>query len=240
MRKETAMSKDWLFPDSIAKITARDGAPHSIISFNPAKTVLLVVDMQNYYIMEGQGAYSPAARTLVPNINRLAETMRRIGGSVIWARNYVDDHAFRSWSVHYDRMTEAKRVTRERSLSKGGLGFHIWHELDTREDDLYIDKARYSAFIDTACGLEDLLRTRDVDTLVVCGVSTNVCVESTARDAMMLNYRVLIAADACAAGSETLHAATLNSFYLNFGDVQATDDIIARLENSLPKARAAG
>ncbi|HEX5327338.1 MAG TPA: isochorismatase family protein, partial [Acetobacteraceae bacterium] len=89
MRKETAMGKDWLLPDSIAKITARDGTPHSIVSFTAAKTVLLVVDMQNYYVMEGQGAYSPAARMLVPNINRLADTMRRIGGSVIWARNYV-------------------------------------------------------------------------------------------------------------------------------------------------------
>jgi ureidoacrylate peracid hydrolase len=234
------MGKDWLFSDSIAKITARDGAPHSIVSFTPAKTVLLVVDMHNYYLMEGQGAYNPAARTLVPNINRLAETMRRIGGSVIWARNYVDEHVSKSWSVHYDRMTEAKRRMRERSLSKGGPGFPIWHELDTRDDDLYIDKARYSAFIDTACGIENVLKTRGIDTLVVCGVSTNVCVESTARDAMMLNYRVLIAADACAAGSETLHAATLNSFYLNFGDVQSTDDIVARLERSQPQVRAAG
>ena len=207
------MARDWLFPDSIEKITARDGAAHSIVSFEPAKTALLVVDMQNYYVMEGQGAYSPAARKLVPNINRLAETMRRVGSTVIWARNYVDARAFETWSVHYDRMTEAKRATRARSLSKGELGFRIWHELDTRDDDLYIDKARYSAFIDTACGLEDALKKRGIDTLIVCGVSTNVCVESTARDAMMLNYRVLIAADACAAGSETLHEATLNSFY---------------------------
>lgn len=234
------MAKDWLTPDSIAKITARDGAAHSIVTFEPAMTALVVVDMQNYYVMEGQGAYSPAARLLVPNINRLAAAMRRAGGTVIWARNYVDTRAYKSWSVHYDRMTDEKRATRARSLAKGEVGHRIWHELDTRDDDLYVDKARYSAFIDTACGLEDMLKQRGIDTLVVCGVSTNVCVESTARDAMMLNYRVLLAADACAAGSETLHAATLNSFYQNFGDVQATDDILARLEQAPSRARAAG
>ena len=234
------MTRDWLFPDSIEKVTARDGAAHSVVAFEPAKTALLVIDMQNFYLMEGQGAYCAPAKSLVPNINRLAETMRRIGGTVIWARNIVDARALKSWSTHYDRMTDARRAARARGLAKGDAGFQIWNGLDTRENDLYVDKTRYSAFIGDSSGIETMLSERGIDTLILCGVTTNVCVESTARDAMMLNYRALIAADACAANSETLHTASLNTFYLNFGDVQATDDIIARLENAQPRTRAAG
>ena len=68
-----------------------------------------------------------------------------------------------------------------------------------------------------------------VDTIILCGVATNVCVESTARDAMMMNYRTVIIEDACAAGSTEAHEASLNSLYVNFGDVQTTDQIIDAL-----------
>jgi nicotinamidase-related amidase len=74
-----------------------------------------------------------------------------------------------------------------------------------------------------------VLGEHGVDTLIMCGVATNVCVESTARDAMMLNYRVVLAEDACAAGDRALHEASLITFYLNFGDVQTTDRIVASL-----------
>lgn len=231
------MSKDWLLPAHIERVTARDGAPHSIVTFEPAKTALLVIDMQNFYVMEGFPAYCANARPLVPIINRLADTMRRIDGKVIWARNLCDPRALKEWSVHYDRMKPERRAARAQGLSKGDKGFELWDELDARDDDLYINKTRYSAFIDDSSGIEGLLSEHGIDTLVMCGVTTNVCVESTARDAMMLNYRTLIVADACAANSEELHSASLNTFYLYFGDVQNTDDVIARLESDLPRKR---
>ena len=64
------------------------------------------------------------------------------------------------------------------------------------------------------------------------GAIVDVCCESTARDAMMLNYRSLMVSDGCATSTDDEHAASLGNFYLNFGDVQATDELVARLEAS--------
>ena len=69
-------------------------------------------------------------------------------------------------------------------------------------------------------------------TIIVTGVATNVCCESTARDAMMLNFRTLMVSDGCATSTDTEHAASLGNFYLNFGDVQTTGELVARLEAS--------
>lgn len=231
------MAKDWLLPEHVERVTARDGVPHSIVEFEPAQTALLVIDMQNFYVMEGYPAYCANARALVPAINRLADTMRRAGGKVIWARNICDPRALKDWSVHYDRMRRERREARAKGLSKGDRGFQLWADLDARDDDLHINKTRYSAFIDDSSGIETLLSEHGIDTLITCGVTTNVCVESTARDAMMLNYRVVVVADACAANSEALHSASLNTFYLNFGDVLTSDDVVAGLERHLPHAR---
>ena len=65
--------------------------------------------------------------------------------------------------------------------------------------------------------------------LLIAGVATNACCESTARDAMMLNFRVLMVSDACAAASDREHQAALENFYLFFGDVQTTNEVIARV-----------
>ena len=80
--------------------------------------------------------------------------------------------------------------------------------------------------------VENVLKDNNIDTCLVVGVATNVCCESTARDAMMLNYRSLMVSDGCATSTDGEHAASLGNFYLNFGDVQGTDEIIARLEAS--------
>jgi ureidoacrylate peracid hydrolase len=97
------------------------------------------------------------------------------------------------------------------------------------KDDLRAVKERYSAFIPGSSDLEARLREREIDTLLIVGVATNVCCESTARDAMMLNFRVVMVSDACAATSDAEHAAALGNVYLFFGDVQTTDEVVAIL-----------
>lgn len=226
-----------LLPENIEKVTRRDGVPHSITEFNPKTTALLVIDMQNFYMIEGQMAYCPPAHPIVPNVNRLVAAMRRFGSKIIWVRNVTNAEAFKSWSTHYGRMKPEIIDTRKRELAKDSEGFKLWHELDARDDDLRVNKTRYSAFIDGASNITNVLETHGVDTLVFCGIVTNVCVESTARDAMMLNYRTLIVEDACAANTLSAHTETLNVFYTNFGDVQMTDDFIERL--GVNKAAAA-
>jgi ureidoacrylate peracid hydrolase len=221
--------KSCLLPEHIERITARDGAPHSITEFDWRTTALVVVDMQNFYIAEGAPSYCADARAIVPNVNRLADAVRRFGSPVIWLRNVTNNEAFKGWSVHYERMKPDRVETRRRELAKDSDGVRLWHELDVRDDDLKLDKIRYSALIPGASNLEKVLGENGVDTIIICGVATNVCVESTARDAMMMNYRTLVVEDACAASDRALHEATLNSFYLYFGDVQTADDVIAHL-----------
>ena len=72
----------------------------------------------------------------------------------------------------------------------------------------------------------------NIENILVCGVATNVCCESTARDAMMLNYRALMVSDGCATASDEEHGNSLVAFYTHFGDVQNTDELCARLEAS--------
>jgi ureidoacrylate peracid hydrolase len=221
-----------LLPSNIEKITRRDGAPHSVTTFNPATTALLVIDMQNFYMVEGQISYCPNAHPIVPNINGLVQSMRNTGGNIIWVRNVTNEAAFRTWSNHYGRMKPAIIDARKRELAEGSEGFKLWPELDASDHDIWINKTRYSAFIEGASNMPEELENRDIDTLIFCGVVTNICVESTARDAMMLNYRTLIIEDACAANSLEAHTATLNTFYSNFGDVQMTKEFIGHLGSS--------
>ena len=223
------MSDSVLLPTNIEKIMRRDGAPHSVTTFTPAKTALLVIDMQNFYMIEGQISYCPNAHLIVPNINRLVQSLRNAGGNIIWVRNVTNTNAFRTWSNHYDRMKPEIIDVRKSELAEDSEGFKLWHDLDTRAEDTWISKTRYSAFIEGASNMAVELETRGIDTLILCGVVTNICVESTARDAMMLNYRTLIIEDACAANSLEAHSATLNTFYSNFGDVQMTEEVIRHL-----------
>ena len=218
--------KSCLLPEHIEKITVRDGVPHSVTSLDPADTALVVVDMQNFYMKEGASSYCSHAQAIVPNVNRLVDAVRRFGCPVVWLRNVTTAKSTKSWSRHYDRMTQARIDIRKRELAKDGEGFKFWHEMDVRETDRKVEKTRYSAFIPGASNLENILGEYSADTLIVCGVATDVCVESTARDAMMMNYRTIIVEDACAANSIKAHEVSLNSLYINFGDVQTTNQII--------------
>lgn len=229
-RKTTMTNtKSCLLPENIEKITIRDGKPHSVTKLDPSDTALVIVDMQNFYMKEGASSYCPFAQAIVPNVNRLADAARRFGIPVVWLRNVTNSAAFKSWTRHYDRMTQARIDIRKRELAKDGDGFRFWHEMDVRPTDRKVEKTRYSAFIPGASNLANILGEYSADTLIICGVATNVCVESTARDAMMMNYRTIIIEDACAANTTEAHEVSLNSLYLNFGDVQTTDMIIEAL-----------
>ena len=230
-------TKSCLLPEYLERITARDGRSHSVTELAPNETALLVVDMQNFYMKEGAASFCPFAQAIVPNVNRLADATRRFGSPVLWLRNVTNSEAFKSWSHHYERMTEQRIDIRRRELAKDGDGFRFWHEMDVRDTDRKVEKTRYSAFIPGASNLANILGEYGTDTLIICGVATNVCVESTARDAMMLNYRTVVIEDACAANTPEAHAASLNTLYLNFGDVQTTDQIIAVM--GIDKATAA-
>ena len=216
----------------IDRVVQRQGRPHTCETFDGPKTALVVIDMQIYFMEEGQLGAAPVAQEVVPNINRLAQAVREAGGIVVWVQNLAGIETLKSWSVAHERFTDDKRALRVDSMQRDSRAFQLWPTLDVREDDQRVVKRRYSAFIQGSSDIENVLGDNDIETIIVTGVATNVCCESTARDAMMLNYRSLMVSDGCATNTDGEHAASLGNFYLYFGDVQATDELIARLEAS--------
>ncbi len=108
-------------------------------------------------------------------------------------------------------------------------GFKLFPALEVLPDDLRVKKIKYSAFIAGSSDIDAQLKSRGIDSVLITGTATNVCCESSARDAMMLDYRVTMVSDGNATWTDEEHAATLNSFLLFFGDVMTTDEAIAKL-----------
>jgi ureidoacrylate peracid hydrolase len=102
-----------------------------------------------------------------------------------------------------------------------------------------VEKNRFSAFIQGSSDLAQVLRSRGLDTVLITGTVTNVCCESTARDAMMLNFRTIMISDGNAAVTDEDHNASLCAFYLTFGDLMSTDAVIACLEQNARKSLSA-
>jgi len=105
--------------------------------------------------------------------------------------------------------------------------------------DVIVEKMRYSAFIQGSSNIEEVLRARGLDTLLITGTVTNVCCESTARDAMMRNFKTIMVTDGNAANTDEDHNAALGNFYLTFGDIMSTDFAIGCLTRNAQKGLAA-
>jgi ureidoacrylate peracid hydrolase len=221
------------------RLQMRLGKLHPFDVIDPHKAALAVVDMQNYFVKQGHQSEVPAAREIVPNINRLAAELRRRGGHVVWVRNGTNDTR-ESWSNYHNYLQNRDRAERRlKSMEIGEDGYEFWYLNDIRPEDGQITKKRYSAFIQGSSDLERHLRDRGIDTLLITGTATNVCCESTARDAMMLNFKVVMVADGLATHTDEEHNATLSNFYGQFGDVQTTDEVFESLAQGDQKKAAA-
>jgi ureidoacrylate peracid hydrolase len=215
-------------PKSITeRVIARRGREHVYENLEPAKTALVVVDMQNAFMMPGVAhTLCPMAEKIVPNINRLAQAVRATGGKVVWIKTTFTEEILRSWSTFYEISRPEQNAKRAAALAAGSKGHEIWTGLDVRPDDLTVEKKRFSAFIQGSSDLAEMLRACGLDTLLIAGTVTGVCCESTARDAMMLNFKTIMVTDGNAAMTDEEHAASLIGFYLTFGDIMPTDMLI--------------
>ncbi len=223
---------------ALARARARLGKLHPFEAIDPRRTALLVIDMQNYFVKPGHQGEIPLAREIVPNINRLAAELRRRRGHVVWIRNSTKDTR-QSWSNYHDWLTTPARMQRRyESMAEGHDGFEFWQGNDIRPEDAQVTKKRYSAFIQGSSGLERHLREHEIDTVLITGTATNICCESSARDAMMLNFKTVMVADGLAADSDEEHNASLSAFYGQFGDVQTVDEVFQSLDRGA-KAHAA-
>ena len=217
---------DW----AIARAVGRRGTAHPFADIDPVRTALVVIDMQVGYLHE-RGGYMACAAAVeaVPNVNALAAGLRAAGGLVCWVQNTHDECCLRTWTVQQSMNTPESNARRNAAMSPGSVGHALWPDLDVRSGDEIVLKRRYSAFIPGTCDLDGILRARGIDTILMTGTLTNVCCESSARDAMMLDYRVIMVSDACATTSRAEHDASLAGFYATFGDVMDTRFILDRL-----------
>ena len=165
----------------------------------------------------------------MPAINELSGDLRNLGVAVIWvlhANSHKDGRS--DWDMFFDHVVaeEVAAKTLE-SLAPGRQT--VWSELVVTPADHIVIKNRYSAFISGSSQLERLLRSLGIDTVLVAGTKTNVCCEATARDAMMLDFKVVLVSDCCAALSDDEHRATLENIIQQFGDVMTGDEVFQRL-----------
>lgn len=225
----------------IDRVIKARGKLHAFEQLAGPSTALLVVDLQNAFMVPPYSTEVPFAREIVPNVNRLAAATRATGGCVVWIQMTQTEEDKKSWSVLYDNVHVSKTLNKKETLERLGRGTHghALHEtLDVQPGDLKIEKRRYSAFIQGSSDLDEILRSRGIDTVLVTGTSTNTCCESTARDAMMINYKTVMISDANAGMTDEEHNASLGNVLRIFGDVMTTDETIERLQPAA-KARAA-
>jgi ureidoacrylate peracid hydrolase len=197
--------------------------------FVAKKTALVVVDMQNYFMKSGFLAACPMAIEIVPAINTMADNLRSKGGLVVWVQTTADAEATKDWGVYKELYTPENWQRRNVELAEDHQGYAIWPELTVLDKDLRVKKSRFSAFISGSSDIDEQLRSSNIDTLLVSGVATDVCCESTARDAMMLNYRTTMVLDGLASMTDEAHSNSLKALYGMFADVQTCSEISAKL-----------
>lgn len=228
------MHKAGIRPHIIERVIARRGKLHWFDTLDPAHTALVVIDMQSTFCEPGSPAEVPAARGIVPAINRLSRTLRTLGVPVFWVLHANAQRDGKSdWELFFNHVVSGE--TRSRTLqSLAPERQRVWHELETAPGDVTITKNRYSALIAGSSTLEPMLHQAAIDTLLIAGTKTNVCCESTARDAMMLDFKVVMLSDCCAALSDEEHQAALETLIQQFGDVMTSAEVIARLTQPCP------
>ncbi|BFN28429.1 peroxyureidoacrylate/ureidoacrylate amidohydrolase RutB [Pseudomonas sp. SCT] len=215
----------------------------SLKDLHPARTALLVIDMQRDFC--ALGGYADQAgmdvsrlRAPIPAIQALLDRARSLGMLVV--------HTREGHRPDLSDLPEPKRRRAEatgapigsagplgRLLVRGEFGHDLIDELQPRAGEPVIDKPGYSAFAYT--DLELILRRRGIERLILTGVTTEVCVSSTLRQAIDLGFDCVSISDACASSDPQLHAAALAMIEVEgglFGSVTDSTDLLRRLERA--------
>ncbi len=183
------------------------------------RAALLVVDMQNFFLDPESPTYTCGGPPIIPNVKRLIEAFRRAGRPVIYTRH-----------VHHPQGLDAGIMGWwwEGMCIEGTPESEIHEEIAPLPQEKVVDKHRYSAFYGT--DLQTVLRCLEIEDVVIAGVMTNLCCESTARDAYYRDYRVFFPADATGTVTERMHLASLLNLAFGFAYVTLTSKILEGME----------
>ena len=208
-------------------------------TIDPARTALIVIDMQNVFMELDEVFGNQNTLDIIDPVNLAVSTLRDAGATIVWTRQTVSDEptlAMPAWQ--YDLSIPSVRRAVETMIA--GTSSHAIHaRMDVREEDIVIDKYRYSAFMCPAEGMKTELSALDIDTLVIAGTLTNCCCESTARDGNMMGYKIVFLSDATSTNTDEEHNAALLNVRLLFGDVRSAGDLAAMVAPPLPAAKMA-
>jgi len=189
-----------------------------------SKTALLVIDMQVVFCEEGQALASRNSADIIPNINQLADAVRRGGGKVVFTRHAVTDDGARALPRWHLEDPRVRRMLYDPFLDPATLAIDV--RMDVQSCDLVIEKFRFGAFGENSSDLGKQLQENGVDTLIVVGVATSGCCETTAREAMQLGYKVFFVTDANATALDELHNAALMNLGFLFADLRDTEEML--------------
>lgn len=224
----------------VSRVMERRGKVKLFETVDPARTAMIVVDLQNGFMAPGQPAEIGFAREIVPNVNRIGAALRAAGGLVVYIQNTITPDTIDAWSTWFDNfMVGGFKERMIKAFERGSFGHAIYPELVVEPADLIVEKERFGAFVPGSSDLDAKLKAKGIDTLIIVGTATNVCCESTARDAMMMNYKVIFVSDGNACRTDEEHNATLGNILALFGDVQSTDEVVGMITAGAPKAIAA-
>ncbi|MFQ5915695.1 MAG: cysteine hydrolase family protein [Nitrospinota bacterium] len=212
------MTREWL--DTLAK------------KVDSKHAALLVVDVQNDFAAEGgmmdrEGNDLTSAQAIVPRLEQFIEQAREAEVPVIFIRNVYNTDA--NWYLSDVWLEQAARSRKGSYVIHSVCGPDSWegdfYKVRPTEKDVIVTKHRFSAFQDT--DLDLILRSRDIRTLIMTGIATNVCVESTARDGFFRDYYIVFTSDCTATYSKEDHEATLNNIGRYFGVAVTADEVAA-------------
>ena len=187
------------------------------VTLAPRQTAVLVIDMLNDFCKPGGAMVLPGYERLLPPQQTVIDAARRSGAAVIFV---VDNHR---QNVRRDR----EFLKRTPHCIENTWGAKVIDELGARPTDLFVIKRRYSAFFST--DLDLTLRDLDIESLIIMGVVTNICVRSTVHDAFFLGYKVIVPEDCVAATGPREQDSSLYDIATHFGAVSDSCSVAAGL-----------
>lgn len=195
---------------------------------DPATTAIVVVDVQNDFchpegVCAQGGADVSTALEMIPRLQLLLDGARRCGARVVFVQKVHEDCTdSESWLARSDGRPG-------KTCRRGTWGAEFMG-VAPLPGEAVVNSHRYSAFINTR--LDTVLRTYGIETLVMTGCATNVCVESTARQGYMLDYHIVFTSDATAAYEQDAHEMTLQNMRKHFGVVASVADVLSVWEQA--------
>lgn len=185
-------------------------------SLDPSTTAALVVDVQRLFTDMVGAPIDPPLSDVLPRIGRFVDASRSAGATIVLVRTIIAPDAHSRSTLQWPEFMRA-------GVAPGAPGTTFDPCLSPQPGDIEVVKQRYSAFVGTQ--LDEILKDRGIVSVIVLGLTTNVCVQSTARDAWQRDYQTITLADCCAEIGQGSHDASLAWTGRNFGTVCQSDEV---------------